>query len=504
MSMVVAHACTGAQMHQGNNNHSSAKDLLTFSGRQRGAIAVTFALVIIPIIGICALAIDLAMVYNREAEMHNLARLVAIGAARKLNGTPGGIEKAISDAASIASTTKFKNYAETIAWSSAALRFSDRPNPDGEWVDAAGAASLATKIFYAKVDTSQLTNMGVVHTALASVLSESFATVQVNNEAIAGRTGIAVTPLAICAMLTSPASQRPNTGLPDELVEYGFRRGVSYDLMNLNPGGKIPLNFVVNPLSMPGTAGKSSDFSTSTVGPYTCSGTLGIPGITGGKISVASPFPLPQLFRQLNSRFDQYEGGVCNSNGAPPDYNIKSYNYTDMVSPLGWLTTPVSVQTAYEAKSDVRLETTADLPFPGGSTAQYGPLWAYARAVAYSTYAAKPVEPATGYTTMTTAAWPILYNQQIAKSSYPVLTPYMMGGGVNFLAPSAAHAPGIGNRRVLNVPLLDCSTAPSSNATVLAVGKFFMMTPATDKVLAAEFAGVLPIERIPGFIGLFK
>lgn len=513
MGRGIAPASTRTPSYQGNGarptppahaTHATHATHASVVGGQKGAIAVIFALVLIPIIGMCALALDLAMVYNRKAEMHNLARLVAISAARKLNGTVAGIDGAVSDAASTASVTKFKNATAAIAWSSTALRFSDSPDRDGNWLDAAGAAAVATKIFYVRVDTSRLSDMGVVNTALASLLSETFATVQVDSEAIAGRTGVAITPLAICAMSGTPAAQRENTGLPNELVEYGFRRGVSYDLMNLNPNDTSPLNFVVNPLSMPGSPGNASDFATSTVGPYACSGTLGIPGIAGGTLAVARPFPLAQLFNHLNSRFDLYEGGACTANGAPPDYNIKSYNYADMVTPLGWLNTAVDGQTAAKSDSGGRLATVADLPFPGGTAAQTGPLWAYARAVAYSTYAARPVEPVNGYATMTVAAWPLLYNGQVARSSYPASSPYMASNGVNVLRPGAAHAPGIRNRRVLNVPLLDCSTVPSSSARVVAVGKFFMTKPATDTVLAAEFAGTLPLERIPGFTGLFE
>lgn len=488
----------------------ATSDLIRTSDRstpdtgQRGAIAVMFAAILIPIVGVCALALDLAMVYSRKTEMQNLANAVAISAAKNLNGTPSGIDTALAESAAIASATKFKNHTEAIAWSSSALRFGTSADSNGQWLDAAAAASIASRIFYAKVDTSALNDVGIVNTALASVLSESFATVQANNVAIAGRTGIAITPLAICAMSNSAASFRANSASYTELVEYGFRRGVSYDLMNLNPNGATPLNFVINPLSTTGTAGNASDFASSTVGPYACSGTLGIPGFTGGTIAVARPFPLAALFKHLNSRFDQYDEAVCNVNAAPPDVNIKSFNYADMVNPLGWLTTATNGQTAAVSISGRRLETIADLPVPGGTAAQYGPLWAYAKAVAYSTYTTKPVEPVAGYTTMPTAAWPFLYGNQIAKTSYPLSTPYLAGSGVNLLRPSAAHGPGVKHRRVLNVPLLDCSTTPTSSATVLSVGKFFMTVPATDAVLAAEFAGTVPLERINGFTGLFK
>lgn len=470
---------------------------------QHGAVAVMFALLIIPILGICALALDMAIVYNRKAEMHSLAKAAALSAARRLTGTPAGIANAAADAASSANATMFKNHAESISWSPAALAFGTRADPDGQWVDAATASSMAAQIFYVKVDTSALRGAGVVQTTMARVLSEAYTTFTANSEVIAGRTAIAVTPLAVCAMSNTPAASRPNSGGYNELVEYGFRRGISYDLMNLNPAGDTPLNFIVNPLAMPGMPGDPADLDIAAVGPYVCNGTLGIPGLWSGKIAVAKSFPIASLYRQLNSRFDQYDGGVCTPNGAPPDTNIKAYVYTDMVSPLLWMNTAPAGQTAAMAMSGARLETVADLPPPGGSSAQYGPLWAHAKAVAYSTYLASPVEPTSGYATFATSVWSNLYNGQTAKSSYPGATPYR-STGVNLAKPDPAHAPGVRNRRILNVPLLDCSTTPGSSASVLAVGKFFMTVPATPTAVAAEFGGTVPFDRITGYSGILQ
>ncbi|MDB5959664.1 MAG: hypothetical protein JWP59_958 [Massilia sp.] len=472
--------------------------------RQRGAIAILFALTLIPIIGMCALALDMALVYNRKVEMYNLAKAVALSAARGLNGTPAGINAAVANAAITAGATKFKNYAETITWSDAALMFSTTPGNNGPWMDSGAASANAAQVFYVRVDTASLSSAGIVETMLARVLSAEFATLAIDSAAIAGRVDIAVAPLAICAMSNTPAAPRNNTGGYTELVEYGFRRGVSYDLMNLNPNGASPVNFVINPLAMPDTGGAAAALETSTLGPYVCAGMLGIPRVTGGKIAVARPFPLGSLYRQLNSRFDQYDGGVCTPNSAPPDVNIKPYDYTAMVTPLAWMMTAPEGQTATTSASATRLETIADLPPPGGGAAKYGPLWAYAKAVAYSTYAANPIEPVNGYATMSTTSWPSLYGNQTAKSSYPASTPYKAGSGTNALKPSTAHAPGLKNRRVLNVALLNCSSPPVNAASVLAVGKFFMTVPATPTVLAAEFAGVMPMERITGNTEIFE
>ncbi len=482
------------------------------SARQDGAIAVIFAVMVIPLLGFCALAIDIGAVHNRGAEMKGLAETIAMSAARNLNGTAGGVDNAMSAAQSIASTYKYKNYTTAISWSATALRFSKSPDRSGSWMDAAAAKAAPGRIFYVKVDTSEFADAGAVYPALMQVLNAQLATLNISTDAVAGRTGMEVTPLAICAMSDQAASSRSNAAGYEELVEYGFRRGIAYDLMQLNPTGTTPLNFVVNPLAIPGSAGNASDTSSSAIEPYVCSGTIGIPRVTGDAIAVASPFPLGAMYQQLNSRFDQYNATPCNSHGAPPDYNIKAYDYTKIPGTFPWFAAAPSGQTAAKSVVGGRLQTVADLSpaylaTAGIPPADYGPVWTYAKAVKFSAYKAGSLEPTTGYATFDTPAWPTLYGGQVVNKYPSVIsttgTPYKPGSGNNLALPATAHRPGLRDRRVLNVPLLSCASAPTSSATVLAIGRFFMTVPATSSVLAAEFAGVVPLERIEGFVGLF-
>jgi hypothetical protein len=472
---------------------------------QDGGVAVIFIVAIVVLLGICGLALDVGLLYNRKVELQNVADAAALGAARKLNGTASGISDALAAASTAATSLKYEYDLSTIDWSASAIKFSTSPDRDGSWVDAGTATGIAARIFYVKVDTTQLDGIGDVSTSLMSVLSPELATVTASSDAIAGRTEIDVGPLAICAMSTNPAESRTNSASYVELVEYGFRRGTSYDLMKLNPAGTEPANFVVNPLATPGSAGSPSDVLPSTVGPYVCTGTLGIPRLAGDTIAVEQPFPLGSLYKQLNSRFDQYEDDLCNFRGAPPDFNVRSYVYTSMPSTFPWMTTAPAGQAAASSLSGGKLRSIADLPPPGGTAAEYGPVWAYAKAVPYSAYVPGVPEPSpNGYTPFTTASWSALYGGQTV-GSYPggTSTPYKAGAGVNFSAPSAAHSPGAKGRRVLNVPLLSCSPAPAGSATVLAIGKFFMTVPATATSVAAEFAGAVPLQNVEGKVRLF-
>jgi hypothetical protein len=338
------------------------------------------------------------------------------------------------------------------------------------------------------------------------------ASVSVGGRAVAGRASIKVTPLAVCAMSNTPAAARSNPSAPPqvELVEYGFRRGVGYDLMQLNPSGTSAENFVIDPIDPPNVYGSAANTWPSLVGPFACVGRLAMPRVTGGPVTVGRPFPLASLYQQLNSRFDQYVGGLCNPVTAPPDVNIKSYLYTA----IPWMGTAPGAQAAQSTTHLGKLWTIADplpAPPPGNTAPMYGPLWAGTRAVPYSSYTASPLEPAGGYAPFATSTWTSLYapGTPTVTAAYPgggTATPYSATSGANFLAPSAAHKPmAVAKRRVLNVALLSCPVGGGalSTATVLGIGKFFMTVPATATSIYAEFAGLAQEQSLGGEVTLY-
>lgn len=481
--------------------------------RQRGVIAILFVLMVLALLGMAGLALDLAQAYNRKLELQTLANAVALAAARELNGTAAGVGNAVSAAASAADTFHYQYNRLPIPWSAEALRFAAAPGAsDSGWTDAAGASAAPAAMLYARVDTGALDSaLGSVTALFWRAAGNAPATLRVSGRAVAGRLTIPVTPLAICAQSATPAASRANSANPayNELAEFGFRRGVSYNLMNLNPNGLAPENFLIDPLSAPGVAGAPGNFATAVVGPFVCAGSMLMPGVTGGTLHVQRNFPLAALYPHLNSRFDDYSGGYCQPEPAPPDRNIKAFAFGS----IGWMSPAAATQTAASWTSGgTRLWTRAD-PLPGDASntaAQYGPLWAYARAVPYSAYAAKPVEPAAGYTSFATSAWSSLYTPgaPAATSGYPVAsassTPYISTSGSNFQAPAAARQPGVAGRRVLNVALLACPVpaGATASATVLGIGRFFMTVPATATSISAEFAGAAPAASLTGTVEL--
>jgi Flp pilus assembly protein TadG len=481
--------------------------------RQRGAIAIMFGLAVLGIMAVVGLALDLTLVYNRKAELQSLADATALAAARALTGDAAGVAAAVTQAGVVASNNRYQYNNLPVAWSGAALRFSNAADtPDAGWVDAATAQAAPAGMLFAKVDTTALhAAMGQVTTAFIRVVSSALATASTSARAVAGRASTNVLPLAICAQSPMPAASRANVAgnaAYNELVEYGFRRGVSYDLMQLNPSAATPENFLIDPLAPPGMPGSAAHMNAAVAGPFVCAGSMPMGSVLGGTVTVQRGFPIGALYHHLNSRLDIYDGNACTPEGAPPDTNVKRYTYTA----IGWMLGAPGAQTAAAWTSGgTRLWTRAD-PLPGdpGNTApQYGPLWAHARAVPYAAYATMPVEPAAGYTPFAAAAWSSLYTPgPPAASGYPsalpTSTPYLAQSGANFQAPDPARQPGLAKRRVLNVALLACPVAPGAlaSATVLAVGKFFMTVPATATSISAEFAGMAAPSMLAGAVEL--
>jgi hypothetical protein len=483
-----------------------------------------FAPLLIVIIGFCGLAMDVGRLYNRKVDLSGMAKAAALAAARELNGTPAGIVAAKARAKEAAESMRYQYFGEgsPIVWDEEALSFGPSPSRSGTWTAAssldAASTTAAAELYYAKVDSDGLDEtISTVGTYFMRILSSSLATVHVRESAVAGRVSINVTPVGICAMSPDKAAERKatvGTTTLSELVQYGFRRGVSYDLMQLNPSGTTPARYAIHPAVAPGTGG--STFSASMLGPFLCNGTMWVPRLSGGQIRVSalpSPAPLASLYPALNSRFNRYADSACESSASPPDGNIKEYAYED-TSGANWMVPATGKAAALTTTVRNKLETVADLPdnHPSlpASAGDYGPLWAYARAVKAPT----PVtsEPSSGFAVFdaTNAIWSNLYKSGTGVlATYPssTATPYQSTSNSNFYTPPTVSTGTVAarQRRILNIPLLSCSPqAPSgTTAEVVAIGKFFMTVRATEERLIAEFAGLIPEQSLSGEVRLY-
>ena len=463
-------------------------------GAEDGAVAIIVVFVIIVMITMFGMALDLSRSYNRKAELQSAADAAALGAASALNGTAGGIDNAVAKAKEIAELSAFSYGVEYVSWSSAALTFGTSADggPTG-WMDAATAKANASKIFFARVDTSVLDpKHGKVQNFLMPVISSSLAESNVSASAVAGRDSLSILPLAVCANSNTAAASLPS----GELVEYGFRRGVAYDLMNLNPGGRPPENFLVNPVAPPGTLGTTMMNRLDVIAPFICTGKVAIPTIQGGDITVERGFPISALYVHLNSRFGMYASpSVCLASSAPADPNVRSF---DLINAT-WMKYKPDGLSANPLLAPNPLLTVAEKPDDATNTA-YGPLWSYAKAAKYSSYLASGgLEPTGGYATFSTTDWGLLYDPGKPEAqSYPSSTPYLATGGLAY-KPSRTT-------RVLHIPLLHCPVPadPKTTAGVVGIAKFFMTVPATSSALYAEFAGMDTESALGGTVRLYK
>lgn len=448
-------------------------------GSEDGAIAIMAAFVIVVMIGMFGMALDLSRAYNRKVELQSVADSAALAAAATLDGTQDGIDRAMTEAAQAASGYNFSYNSQSVSWSPGALTFGTTADGGADgWVSGETAKVKPGKIFFARVDTSALADdHGYVQNFMMPVLSSTLAQTKVTSAAVAGRDTLNVLPLAICANANTKASALPS----GELGEYGFRRGVSYDLMNLNPGGRSPENFLVNPIAPAGTVGTTMKDRMDVVAPFVCTGKMAVPTLQDGEMTVERGFPISALYQHLNSRFGTYTS-PCQPSSAPADPNLRQFDLTNAT----WMKFKPDGQAANPLPDPEPLLTVAENP-AGATKTAYGPLWSYARAAKYASYLAYGgLEPAAGYATFNATDWATLYNPgQPVAQSYPATTPYQSTGG-------ALVYKSLRNTRVLRVPLLSCPVSAGSKvtATVLGIGKFFMTVPASSTALYAEFAGI--------------
>jgi Flp pilus assembly protein TadG len=516
--------------------------------RQTGAVAIVFGLTLIVMLAMGGLVLDLGHLYVVKAELQNAADGAALAGAKELNESASGIIAAADQATKIAALNNF-NFSTVVSLASTNITFGT--SPDGPWLISSDAQSSPQGQTFIKVDTGAKT----LSTYLMQVVGLS--TISTSGVAVAGRFVNDITPIGVCAVdpANKTAKYTYSSGLT-ELVEYGFRRGVSYNLFGLNPlpGQSDP--YLINPVDAPPATCVASHSSASFTAPFMCMGSSAVIATGSGKVYTNSG-ATASLDSSLNSRFDDYKSpSVCDPATAPPDTNIKQYpcrgNTTGCITnasgdisvtpAINWMDPAANVLPSQQSISLdpstnqplYRLPSaTAQTPLPASApygtsveVDQYGALWSYGPAYK-ATSATTPLAGAaftpaeanvnTLYSRQVTApASAAIYFDITGADKYPTsagsgfpsgtpASPYNQTSGTYFQAPSAAH-PGVRNRRLLSAILIDCRVAPSGPAscgtmTAVGIGRFFMTTKANfsggpgKRHLDVEFAGL--IEPVP-------
>jgi Flp pilus assembly protein TadG len=506
--------------------------------RQRGAVAILFGLSALVLFGFMALAVDLGRTYVVRTELQNAADAAALAGAIQLNQTAAGVccgaDSAVTRAIAMAAQNNFK-FSSPVAITIANLSVGNCPE-DSCMVAASSVTTdtLAAGMTFLRVQIGS----GDLPTFFASVPTTASGTgtsaTSTFGKAVAGHFVTQIMPLGVCAIdPLVKGGVRPSLA-GNELVEFGFRRGIAYNIPQLNPlGGASGDPLWINPLNAPPSSCIAANSSANIMKPFVCTGTSTIISSVPGTVYANTGGSYGPMEKALNSRFDDFTGGnVCDPASAPPDINIRSYDIANpnaappippppppmkAWSPRNWM--QPGGDTLPERQS-IEVNPATGKPYNPATIQQYGALWSYSRAV--RAVGASP--NATAGLPFDLSDWENLYGVGLAADTagYPaaaaippfppgtLAAPYYTTSGNYFESPNPAH-PGKRSRRVLNVAILDCTSltpAPGlacAALPVVGVGKFFMQTKANltggTKSLEAEFGGLLdplpsPVVRL--------
>ncbi|WP_420474704.1 pilus assembly protein TadG-related protein [Noviherbaspirillum sp. ST9] len=492
--------------------------------KSRGAIAITFALSLFALLGFLSMTVDLGRTYTMRTELQNTADAAALAGALELNQTLAGVLAASARALAVAEANAV-NYSAGITITQANLAVGTCPE-DGCMVPISSITSdtLAAGRTFLRVQIPSGNMPTFFGRFVPTAGGAGFANTNTFGSAVAGRFLAQITPLGVCAVDTIRGGRRTIPGLPDELVEFGFRRGVSYNLPQLNPlSGASGDPIWINPVTAPPAACNPSSSSATSLHPFVCSGTSTVAAAVPGFVYANTGGSYGPMEKALNSRFDDFLGGnACDPGSAPPDINVKEFRAPpptpgSIGHPREWMEPDPVQQT-------ISLNPTTFKPLTSPTQSQYGALWSFSRAVQAT--GTSPNATAGAPFDASVAHWNALYAMNAPAGTYPTSVPtppfpsnpethpapYRSTAG-NFFQPPNPSRPGVMNRRVLNVAIIDCSSlvpGPGLSCAalpVLGVGRFFMQRKADltggTKRIDAEFAGLLT-ELPPQEIRLYR
>ncbi len=466
--------------------HPSTAPLRT-PHRQRGAVALMFGLTLVVLLGVGGLVLDLGHLYVVKSELQNGADSAALAGAKEINLSAAGINAAAAKAITFSQRNKF-NFSSDLTINNSNIAFGS--TPDGPWFSVGEAAASPAGKTFIKVDTGTKT----VSTYLMGVAG--IPTIATSGVAVAGRFVVDITPLGLCALNATRFTARPTTPAApavaqSELVEFGFRRGVTYDMLKLAEVAGPADPMLLNAVDSPPTACSASHSSANFTAPFLCQGNSAVAN-NATEVYANTGVSAGPVEKALNSRFNQFGGGSpCLPATAPPDINVRPYDFDDAsFGAASWMNTIQARQSQV---------ITAGIPAdPMGGINQVGVLWTYSRPV-------RAVGSAGAYTpgaAFDTADWDELYFAGLdATAAYPTganPSPYAQTSAPYFLAPTIN--PGAPNRRLMNMAIVDCDGVGSGAMSckklpILGVGRFFLQRPAaltgSSKGIFVEFAGLI-------------
>jgi len=264
--------------------------------RERGSVLATSAIAMLSVLLAVGLGIDISRMYLSKAELQNAADAAALAGVSGLNGGPAGITEAGDRAVLAMNKYDFNKTGVTFPRSSVEYAV----NLDGPYMGEGAAAGAAKNIRFVRVTTPALP-VGISFAAL--VLGSS------RDLSATATAGFSVPLNVICPWL--PAFVLDNPADP-------IKAGGTYTF-RLDPGEFIsPGNYQ---LLAPVQSGGSGDREGMANGVNWCI-SVGTeiatkPGVTSGAVR-----------QGINTRFDDYSGGLDPAT-SPPDTNVaENITYT--------------------------------------------------------------------------------------------------------------------------------------------------------------------------------
>ncbi|MDP3038101.1 MAG: pilus assembly protein TadG-related protein, partial [Rhodocyclaceae bacterium] len=206
--------------------------------RQRGAVAVVVGLSLVVLIGFLGLVLDLGQLFITRTELQNAADAAALAGAKELDGTVAGITRAKDRArqTAAANSVRFGGGGGAVQLGDLNIEFA--PTPSGNWVPLAAALAAPGGLSFIKIDTrTPAIVQGSVSTRIMHIMNAfglpGLPVSSVMNTygfAVAGAYFTNVAPMGVCAV--DPGNRVANDN--SELVEFGFRRGMSYNIVQIN------------------------------------------------------------------------------------------------------------------------------------------------------------------------------------------------------------------------------------------------------------------------------
>ena len=472
------------------------------SQRQRGAIMILFAVSLTVLLGFMALAIDLGRTYVVRTELQNAADAAALAGAKELNqkasGVCCGLNSAVTKAISMAAQNNFKFSAPVVI---TIANISVGSCPDDSCMVLASTVTtdaLAGGRTFLKVDIPTVTLTTFFGGFVGATTTSTY------GRAVAGRFVNDVTPIGICAIQNASGVSRPEGEVlsgTNELAQFGFRRGVSYNVFSLGNIGGSPVPYLIDPVDAYPNPCVPNNSSANSTAPFVCGGSSAVLSTSSGFVYGNTGVTVGKIEKALNSRFNDYTGAsVCIPTQAPPDVNVRHYACTGGscdTPAVNWMNPTPTVQTMIAPGMPIA-------PASIASADKYGVLWSYSRAVRADTTTTPPTPGAQFSTTDWATLYPANAGVAATNGNFPTspTSPYLdAGNAAHFIGPTVNT--GLLNRRVLNLAIANCAagavtgTGSCQLIPILGIGRFFMQVPADigASKLEVEFAGL--VEPVP-------